>query len=78
MAHHYSVGTNSKDRTDDLIESVLIRPTPSKPSLSAAIEMRKLYSLNLCLTICFEKNDFSCLKMSPSKSCVLFKVRTYI
>ena len=53
MAHHYSFGTNSKDRTDDLIESDLIRPTPSKPSHSAASEMRKLYSLNLCLSVLF-------------------------
>ena len=62
MAHHYSFGTNSKDRTDDLIESVLIRLTPSKPSLSAAIEMRKLYSLNLCLTILFWKKWFFMLE----------------
>lgn len=67
-----SFGTNSKDRTDDLIESVLIRPTPSKPSHSAAFEMRKLYSLNFCLQFCFENNDFPCLKMPPPESCVLF------
>ena len=70
-----SFGTNSKD---DLTESVLITPTPSKPSHSAAVEMRKLYNLNLCLQFCFEKNDFSCLKMSPPKSCVSFRVWTYI
>ena len=50
-----SFGTNSKDRTNDLIESVLIRPTLSKPSHSAAVEMRKLYSLNLCHSVLFWK-----------------------
>ena len=74
-----SFGTNSKDRTDDLIESVLLSPTPSKPSHSAAIEMGKLESEFVSSVLFWRKNDFSCLKkMSPPTSCVLFKVWTYI
>ncbi|KAK7841214.1 hypothetical protein CFP56_015714 [Quercus suber] len=62
-----SFGTISEDINDDLLERILITPTPSKPSYSAAVEMIKT------LHCVLERKKKSMLEMLPPKSCVLFE-----
>ncbi|GMY34368.1 UDP-N-acetylglucosamine pyrophosphorylase [Fagus crenata] len=71
--------TISEDLNDDLLESVPIRPTPSKPSDSAAIEMGKTLQSEFAPSSVLPKKECSmlvmtpCSKMSPPKSCVVLE-----
>ena len=48
-----SFGTISEDINDDLLERVLTRPTPSKLSHSAAIEMIKTLQFEFLFSVVF-------------------------
>ena len=68
-----------EDVNDDLLESVPIRSTTSKPIDSAATELGKTLQSEFASSSCFSKKECSmlvmtpCSKMSPPKSCVLLE-----
>ncbi|OMO70956.1 hypothetical protein CCACVL1_18545, partial [Corchorus capsularis] len=68
-----------KDENDDLLEGVVIEPTPMKPSDSAVPETQKTLKCGFVSSPVFPKREHSmlvmtpCLKMSPPKSCVLLE-----
>lgn len=69
----------SRDKNDDLLEGVTIKPTPSKHSDFVTTETGSTQECGVVSPMSFAKRDHSvvvntpCLKMSPPKSCLLLE-----
>ncbi|KAK8489614.1 hypothetical protein V6N12_005555 [Hibiscus sabdariffa] len=68
-----------RDENDDLLEGVIIKATPVKPSGSIVVETDNTSKHRFVSSPVFSERDHSvlvmtpCLKMSPPKSCVLLE-----